>query len=125
MAENDYIVIAQEKPSPLPGKAPVTKHGWEDYAHQYNLKKGIERLDRRSLNPNKAAVKKHGHGGKYTVDGPYTEADYADDIPAAMDKNDPNYIDPTEEQVVEEEGIPVVEVAKVEPTGVGVVHVAS
>ena len=51
------------------------------------------------------------------MDGPYNEEDYADPIPAAMDENDPNYIDPAEEQADKEAGISVVEVAKVEPTG--------
>jgi hypothetical protein len=127
MAESDYTTIAQEKPSPVPKAG--TKHGWEDYAHQHNLKKGIERLDRRSAHPNRggaAGAKKHGHGGKFTVDGPYTDEDYADHIPAAMDENDPNFIDPeAEDQLVLEAAVPVVEVAKVEPTGVAAVHVAS
>lgn len=117
----DTSVIRDENPDLFPkaGK------GWEDHEHQQNLKKGIERLDRRSANPNKGAVKKQGHGGKFTVDGPYHEEDYADPIPAAMDEKDPNFIDPSEEQADMEAGIPVIKVPKAEATGVGVIHIAS
>jgi hypothetical protein len=119
----DTNVIREENPDKFHG----TKQGWEDHVHQQNLKKGIERLDRRSANPNKGGVKKHGHGGKFTVDGPYSEEDYADPAttPAAMDENDPNYVDPSEEQADKEAGVSVVEVAKVEATGAGTAHPAS
>lgn len=116
----DSGVVREENPTQFHG----TKHGWEDHVHQQNLKKGIERLDRRSGVP-KGAVKKHGHGGKFTVDGPYTEEDYADPVPAAMDENDPNYVDPADEQADKDAGVPTVEVAKVAETGVGTVHLAS
>jgi hypothetical protein len=114
----DSGVVREENPGHFHG----TKQGWEDHVHQVNLKKGIERLDRRSANPNKNAVKKHGHGGKYTVDGPYHDEDYAEPVPAAMDENDPNYVDPADEAADEAAGVSVVEVPKVEHTGVSAVH---
>ncbi|KAG0579091.1 hypothetical protein M758_4G073100 [Ceratodon purpureus] len=117
----DTNVIREENPGLFPRN---TKQGWEDHAHQQNLKKGIERLDRRSANPNKGAVKKQGHGGKFTMDGPYNEEDYADPVPAAMDENDPNFVDPLEEQADRDAGISSVEVAKVEATGAGTAHPA-
>ncbi|XP_024357371.1 uncharacterized protein [Physcomitrium patens] len=117
----DTNVIREENPElfPTPGK------GWEDHAHQQNLKKGIERLDRRSEHPNKLAVKKHGHGGKFTVDGPFKDEDYAESIPAAMDEHDPNYVDPAEEMADKEAGISVIKVAKLAVTGAGAAHPAS
>ena len=110
------------KASPVAPKATPKHQGWEDYAHQHNLKKGIERLDRRSAHPNRggmAGAKKHSHGGKFTVDGPYTDKDYAYPIPAAMDENDPNFVDPVAEDQL------LVQVPKVAPTGVSVIHVAT
>lgn len=115
----DHKVVAEESPELILKE----EKGWDDHAHKKNLKTGVERLDRRSAHPQKNAVKKHGHGGKYTIDGPYTIEDYLDPVPAAADERDPNYIDPTDEEVVKEAGIPVVEVAKVAPTGVAVAQV--
>lgn len=115
----DTNVIREEDPGLFPR---ATKQGWEDHAHQQNLKKGVERLDRRSAHPNKGDVKKHGHGGKFTVDGPYSEEDYADPVPAAMDERDPNFVDPADEQADAAAGVSVVEVPKVEPTGAGAAH---
>jgi len=117
----DTNVVREENPDLFPKEG----KGWDDYAHQKNLKTGVERLDRRSAHPDKNAVKKHGHGGKYTVDGPYTDADYMEPIPAAMDEHDPNYVDPAEEKADREANIPVVEVAKVAETGAGTAHPAS
>jgi len=113
--------VREENPELYPKEG----KGWEDYEHQKNLKAGTERLDRRSTHPDKNAVKKHGHGGKFTVDGPYTDADYSEHIPAAMDERDPNFIDPADEQADKDAGIPVVEVAKVAATGAGAAHPAS
>lgn len=91
-----------------------------DYMHQRDVKTGNERLPRRSAHPNKGAAKKGGHGGKFTIDGPYNEEDYVDDAPTgALDEHDPNFVDPAEEEADKEAGIPTVEVAKVAHTGVG------
>nr|PNR29078.1 hypothetical protein PHYPA_027770 [Physcomitrium patens] len=116
----DTKIIKEENPELFrnPGK------GWVDHVHQQNLKKGIERLDRRSEHPNKGAVKKHGHGGKFTVDGPYREEDYANPVPVAMDKNDPNYVDPEEEEADNDAGVPVSDTAKDADTSAGAAHPA-
>ncbi|MCD7468637.1 hypothetical protein HAX54_007022 [Datura stramonium] len=46
---------------------------------------------------------KSGRGGKFTWEGPrgaaeYNELDNDDDVPAAIDQNDPNYVDEEEEK---------------------------
>jgi hypothetical protein len=84
-----------------------------DRLHNRNVKAGTERSDRRSATGHSGAVKKSGHGGKFTWDGPTTEEDYAEPPPVALDSNDPNYVDPEEEEEDKRAAIGEVEVAKV------------
>lgn len=85
-----------------------------EYLHGQAIKAGNERQDRRSSQPNKGAAKKAGHGGKFTLDGPYAVEDYVDAPPAALDEHDPNYTDAAEEAADKEAGLGGgVEVAKV------------
>lgn len=90
------------------------------------MKKGLLRLDRRPASGITGAPKKHGHGGKFTWEGPAEEdADFVEPPPAALDERDPNHVEEEEEKEEEEEGpdaqetVRVVEVAKVAgPQGV-------
>ncbi|CAK9228272.1 unnamed protein product [Sphagnum troendelagicum] len=72
-----------------------------EYARSLGVKKGFERLDRRSASGTRGDTKKSGHGGKFTWDGPNSEEeDYDVASPPVTDRNDPNYVD---EPVKEEE----------------------
>ncbi|KAK4348417.1 hypothetical protein RND71_031172 [Anisodus tanguticus] len=119
------------------GKTKVTKlesdtHNIESLKHieKKLIDKGIHRKDRRPIDGiplNKQS--KSGHGGKFTWEGPRDVID--DDVPAAIDENDPNYVDEEEEgkilrgEVSGVEGLVVgeVDVAKVVDEGVGRVDV--
>jgi len=63
----------------------------DDYFRSRDVKKGIERLDRRSASGIDGSPKKGGNGGKFTWGGirssdlPYSQP--------ALDKKDPNYVD--------------------------------
>ncbi|KAG8374162.1 hypothetical protein BUALT_Bualt11G0102200 [Buddleja alternifolia] len=96
--------------------------------------KGVHRKDRQ---PNdglpRGRVAKSGHGGKYTWEGPGDDmANEMEDAPAALDENDPNYVDEeAEERILRGEvsgvtaGMVVgeVEVAKLAEEGVARVDV--
>ncbi|KAL7133535.1 hypothetical protein ABFS83_12G147400 [Erythranthe nasuta] len=71
------------------------------HIHKKLIDKGVHRKDRHpvdglplGLNPPKS-----GRGGKYTWEGPAeAAANELDDVPAAMDENDPNYVDEEAEE---------------------------
>jgi hypothetical protein len=81
-----------------------------EYARSLGVKKGFERLDRRSASGTRGDTKKSGHGGKFTWDGPSSEEeDYDVASPPVTDRNDPNYVDEPvkeeEKKVVEEKEV--------------------
>ncbi|KAL2609224.1 hypothetical protein R1flu_027797 [Riccia fluitans] len=88
-------------PEPARPWTSVTQQHQEIYAHAKNVKKGSERLDRRSGRGVSGQPKKSGHGGKYTWDGPASEEDLEEDVVIALDKNDPNYVDEPEMEETE------------------------
>ncbi|KAG6544570.1 hypothetical protein Mapa_013992 [Marchantia paleacea] len=105
---------------PSPEQARSHPHHHETYEHTKNVKKGSERLDRRSATGHSGQPKKSGHGGKFTWDGPTSQEDYGeDDAVVALDKKDPNYIDEDQEAEDKKVAVNVVEVAKVTPVGQG------
>ncbi|OAE29681.1 hypothetical protein AXG93_509s1330 [Marchantia polymorpha subsp. ruderalis] len=81
---------------PSPEQARNHPHHHETYEHAKNVKKGSERLDRRSATAH-SGPKKSGHGGKFTWDGPTSQEDYENDAVVVLDKKDPNYIDEDQE----------------------------
>jgi hypothetical protein len=81
-----------------------------EYARSLGVKKGFERLDRRSASGTRGGTKKSGHGGKFTWDGPNSEEEgYDVASPPVTDRNDPNYVDEPvkeeEEKVAEEKEV--------------------
>ncbi|GLJ33250.1 hypothetical protein SUGI_0668910 [Cryptomeria japonica] len=64
----------------------------EEHLRAHNVKKGFERLDRRSGSRINGGPKKGGHGGKYTWAGDRT-CDLTHSQPAVtvLDHKDPNY----------------------------------
>ncbi|BBN06996.1 hypothetical protein MPTK1_4g00100 [Marchantia polymorpha subsp. ruderalis] len=80
----------------------VHPHHYETYEHTKNVKKGSERLDRRSAAGVHGQPKKSGHGGKFTWGGPTAQQESQDDDSVvALDEKDPNYDD--EEEVASED----------------------
>ncbi|XP_060206165.1 uncharacterized protein LOC132633652 [Lycium barbarum] len=115
------------------GKTKVTKletdtHNIETLKHieKKLIDKGIHRKDRRPIDGiplNKQS--KSGHGGKFTWEGPRDVVDNIlddDVVPAALDENDPNYVD-EEEEVSGVEGLVVGEVAVAKVADEGVARV--
>ncbi|XP_015086835.1 uncharacterized protein LOC107029910 [Solanum pennellii] len=123
------------------GKTKITKletntHNIETLKHMEKklVDKGVHRKDRRPIDGiplNK--LSKSGHGGKFTWEGPRDAMEYEldDDLPVAIDENDPNYVDEEEEgrllrgEVSGVEGLVVgeIDVAKVVDEGVARVDV--
>ncbi|XP_015161540.1 uncharacterized protein [Solanum tuberosum] len=114
------------------GKTKITKletntHNIETLKHTEKklVDKGVHRKDRRPIDGiplNKQS--KSGHGGKFTWEGP-VEYELDDDVPVAIDENDPNYVDDGDEEVSGVEGFVVgqIDVAKVVDEGVARVDV--
>ncbi|VFQ75059.1 unnamed protein product [Cuscuta campestris] len=85
------------------------------------MDKGVHRQDRDPVNgiPLNKQAAKAGHGGKFTWEGPADEAEVQpeDYVAAAIDENDPNYVDEeaersgVEEELVVEGGVDVPKVA--------------
>nr|GLL36373.1 uncharacterized protein LOC109181099 [Ipomoea trifida] len=118
----------------------VTKHEVEThnidtlkYIEKKLMDKGVHRKDRRPASGIPLGKQsKSGHGGKFTWEGPADEAEYElDDVPAAIDEKDPNYVDEEAEKSILKgevsgvEGMVVgeVDVAKVAAEGVARVDV--
>nr|ABK20932.1 unknown [Picea sitchensis] len=68
----------------------------EDHFRARDVKKGIERLDRRSASGINGSPKKGGHGGKFTWGG-FRSSDPPYSQPA-LDEKDPNYMDRDDEE---------------------------
>lgn len=63
----------------------------EDHFRARDVKRGIERLDRRSASGLNGSPKKGGHGGKFIWGGiRSSDLAYSQD---ALDEKDPNYVD--------------------------------
>ncbi|KAL3693383.1 hypothetical protein R1sor_007034 [Riccia sorocarpa] len=88
--------ILVDTPAPARPWTAVTLQHQEIYTHAKNVKKGSERLDRRSGRGVRGEPKKSGHGGKFTWDGPASEEDLEEDVVIALDENDPNYVEEPE-----------------------------
>lgn len=98
------------------------------YIEKKLVDKGVQRLDRHPRDGLPLGKQpKAGHGGKYTWEGPDGLVENElDEVPAALDENDPNYVDEGAEVEAEEGGLVVgeVEVAKVAaPEGGGVARI--
>ncbi|GAB4856506.1 hypothetical protein Ancab_014422 [Ancistrocladus abbreviatus] len=113
-------------------------------AHTHNVKtlkhiekklvdKGVQRMERHPVDGRGGIGKpppKHGHGGKYTWEGPGDVPESELDAPLAIDEKDPNYVEEEEEvlgetraDVDKEALIGEVEVAKVAEEKEGVARV--
>eukprot|EP00850_Spirogloea_muscicola_P010077 SM000058S18507 [mRNA] locus=s58:211559:212562:- [translate_table: standard] len=90
--------------------------GGEAYWHNRAIKKGDERLDRHSVkkvadgSPRKGGAGPHHNWGK-------PGEEYSNPPAAALDENDPNYVDDEEEETEIKKPMPLVEASKetVEP----------
>ncbi|XP_049360158.1 uncharacterized protein LOC125824846 [Solanum verrucosum] len=117
------------------GKPKITKletntHNIETLKHieKRLVEKGVHRKNHRPIDGiplNKQS--KSGHGGKFTWEGPRDAVEYEleDDVPVAIDENDPNNVDDEDEEVSGVEGLVVgqIDVAKVGDEGVARVDV--
>eukprot|EP01018_Ginkgo_biloba_P002775 Gb_08747 [translate_table: standard] len=70
----------------------------EEHLKMQNVKKGLQRLDRRSGSGMSGAPKKGGHGGKFTWSGtPSSDPHDLQPTTTVLDEKDPNYVDCDEE----------------------------
>ncbi|XP_023528103.1 uncharacterized protein LOC111791121 [Cucurbita pepo subsp. pepo] len=91
------------------------------YVERKLIDKGFQRLERQPVQP----PPKSGHGGKFTWEGPRDSIqNELSPAPAAIDENDPNYVDEVKEEE-EVAGLVVgeVEVAKAAEVREGVARV--
>ncbi|XP_065855469.1 uncharacterized protein [Euphorbia lathyris] len=74
------------------------------YVEKKLMDKGVHRMDRHPVDGYGGVSKpppKCGHGGKYTWEGPDDLVENEmDDVPAAIDEKDPNYVDEEEEEKI-------------------------
>ncbi|KAL2487243.1 hypothetical protein Adt_31999 [Abeliophyllum distichum] len=70
------------------------------YIEKKMVDKGVQRQDRHPVDGRPLGRQpKGGHGGKFTWEGPADEtANELDPAPAAIDENDPNYVDEEAEE---------------------------
>lgn len=125
------VVHRDEEGHKVNEKVPIPDTRRLDTAKHFERKfedKGLHRLERHPANaPARVGIgappPKSGRGGKFTWEGPGgIVGNELDPVPAAIDRNDPNYVDPEEEQQQEQgDGEEVVvgevEVAKVAQLG--------
>ncbi|XP_022983153.1 uncharacterized protein LOC111481791 [Cucurbita maxima] len=98
------------------------------YVEKKLIDKGVQRLDRHPVHTRTGIAQpppKSGHGGKFTWEGPSDAIENElSPAPAAIDENDPNYVDEVKEEE-EVAGLVVgeVEVAKAAAVTEGVARV--
>eukprot|EP00245_Coleochaete_scutata_P011065 TRINITY_DN4035_c0_g1_i1.p1 TRINITY_DN4035_c0_g1~~TRINITY_DN4035_c0_g1_i1.p1 ORF type:complete len:101 (+),score=25.53 TRINITY_DN4035_c0_g1_i1:62-364(+) len=79
-----------------------------NHLHQKHIKQGVERLDRQSGTGNRGTPRKGGGGGKHHAPSwGVPGQEYEEPVPAALDQNDPNWVDEPEDMLKGGEGIKV------------------
>jgi hypothetical protein len=127
------VVHRDEEGHMVKEKVPIPETRHPDTAKHFERKfeeKGLHRLERHPANGPRgigAPPPKSGRGGKFTWEGPDGIVDSElDPLPAAIDRNDPNYEEEGEgemEDVAKEALVGEVEVAKVAEARDGVARV--
>jgi len=103
-AKHEQPILAREGDE-LVERNPRSQSSQVEHDHHSKVKHGQQRLDKRSAQGVNGQPKKSGQGGKFTWGGPLDDA-ALDESPAALDKNDPNYVDEDEVAVAKSDTTP-------------------